>query len=170
MFGQLRIPNRLVLGEVQGRQPSPGTLVLAGDCPIKVKLGGKYKKVRRIVEVLRRWTNQLAGDAPPVVLNKHCPSCPFRDVCLQHAEKEDNLNRVVRVQPRRKCPKGHGDLALDSEGMSTRTVTDLCFTRNGCRKTVTRYEGRKAHCPKCGKPCRSFTEGVCHERFRRRTA
>lgn len=38
----------LVLGEVQGRQPSSGTLVLVGDRPSKVSLADKYKGVRRI--------------------------------------------------------------------------------------------------------------------------
>jgi predicted RecB family nuclease len=69
----------LVLGEVQGRQPSSGTLVLFGDRPCKVKLAGKYKEARRIVEILRAWTQTPAPDPPMIVLNKHCPSCPFRD-------------------------------------------------------------------------------------------
>ena len=90
----------LVLGEVQGRQPSSGTLVLVGDRPSKVKLAGKYKEVRRIIEVLRGWTSQPAGDAPPVVLNKHCPSCPFRDACHQQAEKEDSLSLLDRMTPK----------------------------------------------------------------------
>jgi len=90
----------LVLGEVQGRQPTSGTLVLLGDRPTKVKLAGKYKEVRRIVEALRAWTSQPVGDAPPVVLNKHCPSCPFRDACLQQAETEDNLTLLDRMTPK----------------------------------------------------------------------
>jgi predicted RecB family nuclease len=65
-----------------------------------VKLAGKYKKVRRIVEALRAWTSQPVGDAPPVVLNKHCPNCPFRDTCLQQAEKEDNLTLLDRMTPK----------------------------------------------------------------------
>jgi predicted RecB family nuclease len=89
-----------VLGEVQGRQPSSGTLVLLGDRLRKVKLVGKYKEVRRIVEALRAWPSQPASDAPPVVLNKHCPSCPFRDACLQQAEKEDNLSLLDRMTPK----------------------------------------------------------------------
>jgi predicted RecB family nuclease len=90
----------LVLGEVQGRQPAAGTLVLLGDRPAKVKLGGKYKEVRRIVDVLRACAGNPAGDAPPVVLNKHCPSCPFRDACLQQAEREDNLSLLDRMTPK----------------------------------------------------------------------
>ena len=87
----------LVLGEVQGRQPSSGTLVLLGDRPSKVKLVGKYKEAQQIVEALRLWANQPVGDAPSVVLNKHCPSCPFRDACLQQAEREDNLSLLDRM-------------------------------------------------------------------------
>ena len=52
----------LVLGEVQGRLPASGTLVLLGDRPCKVKLAGKYKEVRRIVETLRGWTGNPAGE------------------------------------------------------------------------------------------------------------
>jgi predicted RecB family nuclease len=89
----------LVLGEVQGRPSSSGTLVLLGNRPSKVKLAGKYKEVRRIVEALRAWTSQPVGDAPPIVLNKHCPSCPFRDACLQQAEREDNLTLLDRMTP-----------------------------------------------------------------------
>jgi predicted RecB family nuclease len=90
----------LVLGEVQGRQPPLGTLVLLGDRPSKVKLAGKYREVRRIVETLQVWTEAPAADAPPVVLNKHCPSCPFRDACLKEAEQADNLSLLERMTPK----------------------------------------------------------------------
>jgi predicted RecB family nuclease len=89
-----------VLGEVQRRLPSSGTLVLLGDRPSKVKLAAKYREVRRIVETLRVWVKAPASDAPPVMLNKHCPSCPFRDACLQKAEKEDNLSLLDRMTPK----------------------------------------------------------------------
>jgi predicted RecB family nuclease len=90
----------LVLGEVQGRLPASGTLVRLGDHPCKVKLAGKYKAVRRIVEILRAWAEAPAGAGPPVVVNKHCPSCPFRDACLQKAEAEDNLSLLDRMTPK----------------------------------------------------------------------
>ena len=90
----------LVLGDVQGRQPSAGTLVRLGVRPCKVKLASRYKEVQRVVDVLRAWAANPAGEAPPAVLNKHCPSCPFRDACLQQAEKEDNLSLLDRMTPR----------------------------------------------------------------------
>jgi hypothetical protein len=55
-----------VLGEVQGRLPASGTLVLLGDRPSKVKLAAKYREVRRIVEALRVWAKAPAGEAPSV--------------------------------------------------------------------------------------------------------
>ena len=89
----------LVVGEVQGRLPNSGTLVRLGDRPSKVKLAGTYKEVRKIVDAMKGWTGDPAG-SPPVVLNKHCPSCPFRDACLQQAEKEDNLSLLDRMTPK----------------------------------------------------------------------
>jgi predicted RecB family nuclease len=89
-----------VLGEVQSRLPASGTLVLLGDQLSKVKLADKYRDVRRIVETLRAWAKAPAAEAPPVVLNKHCPSCPFRDACLRKAEKDDNLSLLERMTPK----------------------------------------------------------------------
>jgi hypothetical protein len=60
-----------------------------------------------------------------------------------------NANRVLRVQPKRKCPKGHGDLILQDQVQAEKTLTDLAFTRSGCRKVVTRYEGKRGFCPTC---------------------
>jgi predicted RecB family nuclease len=90
----------LVLGEVQGRLPASATLVRLGARPRKMQLAGRYKSVRRIVDALRAWATNPAGDAPPVVLNKHCTSCPFRGACLPQAEKEDSLSLLDRMTPR----------------------------------------------------------------------
>jgi predicted RecB family nuclease len=90
----------IVLGEVQGKQPVAGTLVRLGDRPCKVKLAAWYKAVKKIVEALKDWTGDPAGSPPPVILNKHCPCCPFRDACLKQAEKEDNLSLLDRMTPK----------------------------------------------------------------------
>lgn len=90
----------LVLGEVQGRLPASGTLVLLGDRNSKVKLAARYKEVRRVVETLQTWAKAPTANAPSVVLNKHCPSCPFRDACLEQAEREDNLSLLDRMTPK----------------------------------------------------------------------
>jgi len=90
----------LVLGEVQGRLPASGTLVRLGDHPCKLKLTSRFKEVRKIVETLQGWMGNQAGEPPPVVLNKHCPSCPFREACVWQAEKEDNLSLLDRMTPK----------------------------------------------------------------------
>lgn len=58
-------------------------------------------------------------------------------------------SRVVIVPSMQKCSKCHNNLAPD-EGTTERTIIDLTFTRNGCRKTITKYMGQKSYCSKCG--------------------
>ena len=60
-----------------------------------------------------------------------------------------NCGRTVCVASKRKCPTHHTTLVSDKKRMSERTVIDLSFTRNGCRKTLTKYIGRRAFCSKC---------------------
>jgi transposase len=57
--------------------------------------------------------------------------------------------RTVTVASKRNCPRCHGRLATEPGQVADRTVIDLVFTRNGCRKTYTRYTGKKSYCPKC---------------------
>jgi predicted RecB family nuclease len=90
----------LVLGDVQGRQPASATLVRLGGRSCKVQLGGRYKAVRRVLDALLPWAGNPAGEGPPVVLNKHCPACPFRGACLPQAEKEDSLSLLDRMTPK----------------------------------------------------------------------
>lgn len=90
----------LVLSDVQGRLPASGMLIRMGGHPSKVQLASKYKEVRRIVDAVRAWADDPASAAPPVVLNKHCPSCPFRGACLQQAEKDDDLSLLDRMTPK----------------------------------------------------------------------
>jgi len=57
------------------------------------------------------------------------------------------VGRTVRVRRRAKCRQGH---SLQATGeYSENTVIDLAFTSSGCRKTVTKYFGAKARCPRC---------------------
>jgi predicted RecB family nuclease len=89
-----------VLSQVQPRPPIAGTLIRVGGQACRVKLAGRYKEVRSIVASLRAWAGEVAPGAPPVILNKHCPCCPFRDSCRERAEKEDNLSLLDRMTPK----------------------------------------------------------------------
>lgn len=61
------------------------------------------------------------------------------------------VGRVVRVRRRMKCPKrSHKGESLQPTGhLSERTIIDLVFTKNGCRKAVTKYVGEKTFCSRC---------------------
>lgn len=60
--------------------------------------------------------------------------------------------KIIQVRPKRKCPIHHCVLAPDSENLAEKTVIDLVFTKNGCRKTITKYVGPKSYCPRCSSP------------------
>jgi hypothetical protein len=60
--------------------------------------------------------------------------------------------RVVRVRRPMTCPnrQRHNGQALEaSDKVAEHILIDLAFTRGGCRKTVTKYIGTMAFCPRC---------------------
>jgi len=59
--------------------------------------------------------------------------------------------RIIRVPMRRKCPRHKGEPLQKSEELAEKTIIDLHFTKNGCRKTITKYVGIMGYCPKCRK-------------------
>src|SRR5262249_31766394 len=61
------------------------------------------------------------------------------------------VGKIIRVPPRRICPKHKGDPLLMGDQMAEHPLIDLHFTKSGCRKTVTKYVGRKGYCTKCDK-------------------
>ena len=56
-----------------------------------VRLGDSPKALRPL-EPLHEWITVDAPTPPPLVLNKHCPLCPFQRLCHAQAEQEDNLS------------------------------------------------------------------------------
>ncbi|MCX5637477.1 MAG: IS66 family transposase [Planctomycetota bacterium] len=59
--------------------------------------------------------------------------------------------RVVRVRRRMKCPqRSHKGESLQPTGQLTEhTIIDLVFTKNGCRRAITKYLGEKTYCQRC---------------------
>src|SRR2546426_2568131 len=43
--------------------------------------------------IFHEWITVDSPKPPPIVLNKHCPLCPFQHMCQTQAEQEDNLDR-----------------------------------------------------------------------------
>ena len=62
--------------------------------------------------------------------------------------------KVIHIPQKDLCPKC-GDIPLQaSSTLSERTITDLVFSKNGCRKTITKYVCPKGYCQKC---CRYYS-------------
>ena len=57
--------------------------------------------------------------------------------------------KIIKVQMKRKCPKHKGEKLEKSNEISEKTIIDLHFSKNGCRKTITKYIGIKGYCSKC---------------------
>jgi len=89
-----------VLGQIQKKLPVVGHIVKMGCQVDKVKLEPHYKGLKRLLDPLRGWLAAAPADPPPVMLNKHCPSCQFRMSCREQAEKEDDLSLLDRVTPK----------------------------------------------------------------------
>ena len=53
-----------------------------------------------LLEPLHEWTTVDSPTPPPIVLNKHCPLCPFQRLCHAQAEQEDNLSLLDGVTAR----------------------------------------------------------------------
>ena len=65
-----------------------------------VKLGDSSKALRPLLEPLHEWMTADSPKPPPLVLNKHCPLCPFQRMCHAQAEQEDNLSLLDGVTAR----------------------------------------------------------------------
>src|ERR1019366_4457097 len=80
-----------VLEQLHGKFPATGCLItLDGKCH-RVNLRPMYKTVSSILERIRGWCAEPPTRPPPVVLNKHCPYCPFKSICSQQAAGSDDL-------------------------------------------------------------------------------
>ena len=58
---------------------------------------------------------------------------------------------VIKVAPKRICPKHKGESLEKSEEIAEKFIINLRFTKIGCRKTVTKYVGAQGYCQKCRK-------------------
>src|SRR5258708_8520248 len=66
----------------------------------RVKLGASTDVLLPMLQTLQTWTSSSSLQPPPLLLNKHCPSCQFRDLCQARAVKEDNLSLLAAIKPK----------------------------------------------------------------------
>jgi predicted RecB family nuclease len=69
-------------------------------------------------------------------------------LCVLRRIPRPRANRTVTVRRRRKCPKCRVRL-VKSGVTDERIITDLVFTKSGCRKTYFKYIGVKGYCKTC---------------------
>ncbi len=89
-----------VLGQMQKKLPVAGHIVRMGGQVDELKLEPHYNALKRFLDPLREWLRAAPADPPPVILNRHCPSCQFRALCIEKAETEDDLSLLDRVTPK----------------------------------------------------------------------
>ena len=89
-----------VLERLQSTSPAAGRIIGMDGKSHTVKLGENAKALRPLLEPLHEWMTAASPKPPPLVLNKHCPLCPFQRICQSQAEQEDNLSLLHGVTAR----------------------------------------------------------------------
>jgi len=89
-----------VLSNLQKEKPVSGNIVGSGNSVHKVKLEALYDEVRIVLRNLKTWTQNSNMEPPPIILNKHCPYCPFQEECEKKAVEKDDLSLLSRMSPK----------------------------------------------------------------------
>jgi predicted RecB family nuclease len=88
-----------VLGLIRGSPPGYGKVITLDGIAHKVVLGHDDREVVSTLEAIRGMADRDSA-APPVILNRHCPLCPFRAECRVKAEADDDLSLLDRMTPK----------------------------------------------------------------------
>jgi predicted RecB family nuclease len=89
-----------VLERLQHKSPMAGRIIGMDGTAHTVKLEPGSKALTPFLEPLHGWITVDSPKPPPLVLNKHCPLCPFQRLCHAQAEQEDNLSLLNGVTAR----------------------------------------------------------------------
>ena len=68
---------------------------------------------------------------------------------IGHHKKRPKTKKVIRAARRRKCPQHRGEVLEIQNQTAERVVIDIVLTKNGLRKSITKYYGTKSYCSKC---------------------
>jgi predicted RecB family nuclease len=94
-----------ILSKLQKEKAVSGTIVRKGNKPHKIKLEPLYKEIESTIRELRMWTTSQPQESPPIILNKHCPPCPFREECEAKAKKSDHLSLLDKISTTKQIKK-----------------------------------------------------------------
>ena len=80
--------------------------------------------------------------------------------------KVSKTPKIVVVPMRKVCPKHNRKLKKSARGLTSRTITELIFTKNTIIKSVIKYTGLKGYCCKCKTDYTpSFLEKIRNQHF-----
>ena len=85
--------------EASESRPPTGVIVTKNGKVMRLNVANVDTILSPILASLRAWASDLPPEPPPIVLNDHCPLCPFKARCQQQAEQEDNLSLLDRMTP-----------------------------------------------------------------------
>ena len=63
--------------------------------------------------------------------------------------KVSKAGKIINVPREIKCPNCINETLQESIKIVEKTIIDLVFTKNGCKKTIIKYLGSKGYCQKC---------------------
>jgi predicted RecB family nuclease len=89
-----------ILEKILKKPPITGRIIKMDGRSLKVTLKDSSKALIPLLEPLQGWVNDTSPEAPPIILNKHCPMCSFQSLCKNISEQEDNLSLLDRVTPK----------------------------------------------------------------------
>jgi len=89
-----------MLERLQHTSPAAGKIIGLDGTAHTIKLDKSATVLLPLLAPLQAWTTTDTPELPPVILNKHCPLCPFQQSCQAQAEQEDNLSLLHGVTAR----------------------------------------------------------------------
>lgn len=89
-----------VIGEIRRYRPKTGFTIPVADKPQRIRLESLYPTIRTTIADLRKLIDTESPEPPPLILNEHCSTCPFRQHCLREAEEAGNLSLLKRMTPK----------------------------------------------------------------------
>jgi len=89
-----------VLGKAHRHSSPTGVIItVAGDAQ-RLKMAKLMACLEPAIDMLKAWRDTPATVPPPILLNEHCPICPFKKKCLEQAERDDSLTLLDRMTPK----------------------------------------------------------------------
>ena len=89
-----------VIGKGHRHPPNTGVIINAAGDAQRIQLAKQMAYLEPAIDTIKAWQADPATVPPPILLNDHCPICPFKKKCLEQAEKDDSLTLLDRMTPK----------------------------------------------------------------------